>query len=99
MPSVFLITKGVFIWRKDSPLRRASPLCQDPVSQLKPLTKIYFCLYERRASPPRLDLAIGIWPRRAVNFPNTVNTLKRAGPPRRASKSNLRTYIPGIVGI
>ena len=70
----FLITKEVFIWRK------ASPLCRDPVPQLKPLSKMYFCFYERKASTPRLDLAIEILPRRVENFPYTVNALKRAGP-------------------
>ena len=38
-------SKGVFIWR------RASPLCRDSASQLNSLSKIIF-VYERRASPP-----------------------------------------------
>ena len=62
-----------------------------PSVSVKTFVKMYFCLYERRASPPCLDLAIEILPRRAGNFPYnyTVNTLKRAGPPRRTSKSKL----------
>ena len=43
--------QGVFIWR------RASPLCRDPASQLNSVSKLYFRLYERRASPPWRDLA------------------------------------------
>ena len=44
---------------------------RDPVSQLKPLSKCIFVLYERRASSPWLDLAIEILPTRAGNFPYT----------------------------
>ena len=49
--------KGVFAWRRASPLGRASPLCQDPASQLNSV-KICFRLYERRASPLWRDLTI-----------------------------------------
>ena len=35
-------TKGVFIWRKVSPIGRASPLCRDPASQLNSLSKFIF---------------------------------------------------------
>ena len=34
--------KGVFIWRRASPLDRASPLCRDPASQLNSLSKFVF---------------------------------------------------------
>ena len=47
----------MFIWRRASPLGRASPLCRDPASQLNSLSKFIF-VYERRASPPWRDLAI-----------------------------------------
>ena len=49
-------SKGVFIWRRASPIGRASSLCRDPASQLNSLSKFVF-VYER-ASPPWRDLAI-----------------------------------------
>ena len=72
-------------------MEEGQPSLPRPSVSVKTFVKMYFCLYERRASPPRLDLAIEILPRRAGNFPYTVNALKRAGPPRRTSKSKLRT--------
>ena len=54
---------------------------------------MYFRLYERRASPPWRDLAID-YPRSRLGGLEIfhINVLKRAGPPRRASKSKLRTH-------
>ena len=62
-----------------------------PSVSVKTFVKMYLCLYERRASPPWLDLAIEILPRKAGNFPYTVNALKMAGTPRRSGKSKLHT--------
>ena len=39
---------------------------------VKTIVKMYFCLYERRANTPWLDLDIEILPRRAGNFPYTA---------------------------
>ena len=79
-------SKGVFIWR------RASPLWRDPASAVKFYVKICFRLYERRASPLWRDLAID-YPRSRLGGLEIVhiNALKSADPPRRASKSKLRT--------
>ena len=47
----------VFIWRRASPIGRASPLCRDPASQLNYLTKFVF-VYMRGGpafSPRRAD--------------------------------------------
>ena len=60
---------------------------------VKFFVKIYFRLYEEgqpslAGSRYRLP---EISPRRAGNFPY-IKALKRAGPPRRASKSKLRTH-------
>ena len=68
------MAKGVFTWRRASPLGRASPLCRDPASQLNSLSKFVF-VYMRGG----LEIS-------------HINALKRAGPPRRASKSKLRTH-------
>ena len=38
----YIRVKGVFIWRKASPLGRAGPLCQDPAFQLNSLSKFVF---------------------------------------------------------
>ena len=55
---------------------------------VKFFVKICFRLYERRASPPWRDLAID-YPRSRLGGLEIfhINALKRAGPPRRASKS------------
>ena len=60
---------------------------------VKFFVKIYFRLYERRASPPWRDLAID-YPRSRLGGLEIfrINALKRAGPPRRASKSKLPTH-------
>ena len=58
-------------------------LCRDPASQLNFLSKFIFV--HTRGEPALLG---EISPRRAGNF--HINALKRAGPPRRASKSKLR---------
>ena len=87
--------KWVFTWRRASPLGRASPLCRDPASQLNSLSKFVF-VYMREG--PALLGGIStteISPRRAGNF--HINALKRAGPPRRASKSKLRTHDKGCL--
>ena len=55
---------GVFIWRRASPLGRASPLCRDPASQLNSLSNFIFVYM--REGPALLG---GISPRRAGNFP------------------------------
>ena len=62
--------RGVFIWRRASPLGRASP--------------------------PWRDLAID-YPRSRLGGLEIfhINALKRAGPPKRASKSKLRTHDKG----
>ena len=75
----------MFIWRRASPIGRASPLCRDPASQLNSLSKFVFVYM--RGGPALLG---EISPRKAGNF--HINALKRAGPPRRASKSKLRTH-------
>ena len=64
------MAKGVFIWRRASPLGRASP--------------------------PWRDLAIHC-PRSRLGGLEIfhINALKRAGPPKRASKSKLRTHDKG----
>ena len=83
---------GVFIWRRDSPIGRASPLCRDPAFQLNSLSKFIFVYM--RGGPALLGeislLTTEISPRRAGNF--HINALKRAVPPRRASKSKLHTH-------
>ena len=60
---------------------------------VKFLVKIYFRLYGKRTSPPWRDLAID-YPRSRLGGLEIfhINALKRAGPPRRASKSKLRTH-------
>ena len=68
-----------------SPLGRASPLCRDPASELNSLSKFVF-VYMRGA--PALT-------RRAGNL--HINALKRAGLPRRASKSKLHTHDKGCL--
>ena len=79
--SLFLITNGVFIiWRK------ASLLCRDPVSQLKPLWKCIFVYTRGRPALLRWILLLGsclggLEIFHIYNFPYTVNALKRAGPP------------------
>ena len=50
--------KGRFTWRRASPPRRASPLCRDLTLQVYSFIEFFFRLHERRASPPRQDLAI-----------------------------------------
>ena len=62
---------------------------------VKVFVKMYFRLYiyERRASPPWRDLAIDyqrcrLWGLEIFH----INAVKRAGSPRRASKSRLRTH-------
>ena len=79
----------MFTWR------RASPLCRDPVSRLNSLSKFVFVYM--RGGPSLLGeislLTTEISPRRAGNF--HINALKRAGPPRRASKSKLCTHDKG----
>ena len=91
-------TMGVFTWRRASPLGRASPLCRDPASQLNSLWKFVFIYM--RGGPALLGeislLTTEISPRRAGNF-QTVNALGSAGPPRRASKSKLRTQDKGCL--
>ena len=66
-----LVIKGVFIWRRASPIGRASPLCRDPVSQLNSLTKFVFVYM--RGGPALLGgillFTTKISPRRAGNFP------------------------------
>ena len=92
----------VFTWRRASPLDRASSLCQDTASQLNSLSKFVF-VYARE-EPALLGgwpsflgeislLTTEISPRRAGNF--HINALKRVGPPRRSSKSKLRTHDKG----
>ena len=79
--------KGVFIWRRaghTSPLGGASPLCRDPA--LNSLSKFVF-VYIRRASLLRGTSLLT----------NDYQDLKRAGPPRRASKSKLRTHDKGCL--
>ena len=69
------------------------------IPRLKFFVKIYFRLYERRASPPWRDLAV-VYPRSRLGELHIfhINALKRAGPPPRrasnlvASTSNLRTH-------
>ena len=65
---------------------------------VKFFVKICFRLYERRASPPWQDLAID-YPRSRLGGLEIfhINALKRAGPPRRASKSKLRTHDKGCL--
>ena len=82
---MFLVTKVVFTWRRASPLGRAGPLCRDPVSQLNSLSKFVF-VYMRGG--PALLGGLEIF---------HINALKRAGPPRRASKSKLRTHDKGCL--
>ena len=60
---------------------------------VKFFAKIYSRLYERRASPPWRDLAIDYQRSRLGGLEIFhINAFKRAGPPRRASKSKLRTH-------
>ena len=81
-------SKGVFIWRRASPLGRANPLCRDPLSQLNSSTKFVF-VYMRRG-PALLGgislLTTEISPRRTGNFPykrteEGCPPTKRASPP------------------
>ena len=59
----------------------------------KIFVKICLRLYERRASLPWPDLAIDHSRSRLGGLEMFhINALKRAGPPRRASKSKLRTH-------
>ena len=78
--------------KEGHPLGRASPLCREPASHLNSLSKFVFIYM--RGGPALLGgislLTTEISPRRAENF--HINALKRAGPPRRASKSKLRTH-------
>ena len=87
----------MFTWWRASSLGRASHLCRDPVSQLNSLPKSVFVYM--RGGPALLGeislLTTEISPRRAGNF--HINALKRAGPPRRASKSKLRTHDKGCL--
>ena len=87
----------MFTSRRDSPLGRASTPCRDPVSQLNSLSKLVFVYM--REGPALLGeislLTTEISPRRAGNF--HINALKRAGPPRRVSKSKLHTYDKGCL--
>ena len=84
-----ITSKGVFTWRRASPLGRASPLCRDPASQLNYLSKFVFVYM--RGGPALLGgislLTTEISPRRAGNF--HINGLKRAGPPRRAGSFHI----------
>ena len=75
-----------------------SPLWRDPASQLNSLSKFVFVIYERRDSPPWRDLAID-YPRSRLGGLEIfhINALKRAGPPRRASKSKLRIHDKGCL--
>ena len=75
--------------RRAMNMRRASPLPRSCVS-VKFLVEIYYRFYERMASPPWRDLSI-VYPRSRLGGLEMfhINTLKRAGPPRRASKSKL----------
>ena len=84
----------MFIWRRASPVGRA----RSRVS-VKFYVKIYFRLYEGRASLPWWDLAID-YPRSRLGGLEIfhINALKRAGPPRRASKSKLRAHDKGCLG-
>ena len=50
-------------------MEEGQPSSPRPSVSVKTFVKIYFRLYERKASTPTLDLAIGILPRRAGNFP------------------------------
>ena len=88
-------SKGVFTWRRASPFGRTS--LRSRVS-VKFFVKICFRLYERRASPPWRDLAID-YPRSRLGGLEIfhINALKRAGPPRRASKSKLCTHDKGCL--
>ena len=65
---------------------------------VKFFVKICFRLYERRASPHWRDLTID-YPRSRLGGLEIlhINALKRAGPPRRASKSKLRTHDKGCL--
>ena len=81
-----------------NPLGRDSPLRRDPASQLNSLSKFVF-VYMRRGPVPLGETSLltsDISPRRAGNF--HINALKRAGPPRRASKSKLRTHDKACLG-
>ena len=93
----FCRIRGVFTWRRASPIGRASPLCRDPASQLNSLSKFFFVYM--KGGPALLGeiwlLTTEISPRRAGNF--HINALKRVGPPRRASKSKLRTHNKGCL--
>ena len=75
-----MVIKVVLIWKKVSPLGRASPFCRDPASQLNSLSKFIFV--HMKAGPAFLggisllttrDLAY----KRAGNLPY-INALKRA---------------------
>ena len=60
-------SEGVFIWRRASPIGRASLLCRDPASQLNCLSKFVFVYM--RGGPALLGenwlLTTEISPRRA----------------------------------
>ena len=68
---------------------------------VKFFVKIYFRLYERRASPPWRDFSIDYQRSRQGGLEIFhTNALKSAGPPRRAScKSKLRTRDKVCLGL
>ena len=73
--SALFQTYGVFIWRRASPPRRATPLWRDPTTLVIPL-----CIYMvRGVIPLRQDLAIGC-PRSRLGGLKIfhINTTKRA---------------------
>ena len=78
-------------------LHGGGPALRDPASQLNSLSKFVFV--HMRGGPALLGgislLTTDISSRRAGNF--HINALKRAGPPRRASKSKLRTHDKGCL--
>ena len=91
--------KGVFTWRRASPLGIGLALFAEiPRLGVKFFVKICFRLYERRASPLWRDLAID-YPRSRLGGLEIfhINALKSADPPRRASKSKLRTHDKGCL--
>ena len=71
METLCLVTKGVFIWRRASPLGRASPLCRDPASQLNYLTTFVFVYMREGRYSPRVYLGKASPPTRAnyIYFP------------------------------
>ena len=86
------------IWRRVSPLGRASPLCRDPASQLNSLSKFVFVYMRGRPALLGGDLAID-YPRSRLGGLEIfhINALERAGLPRRASKSKLRIHTTKFV--